>query len=189
MKLHCCVAAYISDYAFLRTALLPHQHRSRVKFMVSLDHTMWFHAPFRTDQWMLYECESPWAGKPLCSLRGGWAGRAGETPKQLLHPPPPLHRWQPGLGARPPVAQRWRVGGQLCPGRSNPRAGRAAGLQQAVALFIFPHRLFSPKGSPPSLLHWLSLRWVTVAYKDPRNPWRWHLQMEALAAPHFPWAY
>ncbi|XP_058034030.1 acyl-coenzyme A thioesterase 8 [Ahaetulla prasina] len=61
MKLHCCVAAYISDYAFLRTALLPHQHH-RVKFMVSLDHTMWFHTPFRADQWMLYECESPWAG-------------------------------------------------------------------------------------------------------------------------------
>uniref|UniRef100_A0A670ZSD5 Acyl-CoA thioesterase 8 n=1 Tax=Pseudonaja textilis TaxID=8673 RepID=A0A670ZSD5_PSETE len=59
MKLHCCVAAYISDYAFLRTALLPHQHHT-VTFLVSLDHTMWFHAPFRADQWMLYECESPW---------------------------------------------------------------------------------------------------------------------------------
>uniref|UniRef100_A0A8C0E6F1 Acyl-CoA thioesterase 8 n=1 Tax=Bubo bubo TaxID=30461 RepID=A0A8C0E6F1_BUBBB len=62
MKVHCCVAAYISDYAFLGTALLPHcQHR--VKFMVSLDHSMWFHAPFRADHWMLYECESPWAGE------------------------------------------------------------------------------------------------------------------------------
>uniref|UniRef100_A0A663NCB8 Acyl-CoA thioesterase 8 n=1 Tax=Athene cunicularia TaxID=194338 RepID=A0A663NCB8_ATHCN len=59
MKLHCCVAAYISDYAFLGTALLPHRHH-RVKFMVSLDHSMWFHAPFRADHWMLYECESPW---------------------------------------------------------------------------------------------------------------------------------
>ncbi|XP_053250756.1 acyl-coenzyme A thioesterase 8 isoform X1 [Podarcis raffonei] len=61
MKLHCCVAAYISDYAFLQTALFPHQHY-RVSFMVSLDHSMWFHAPFRADHWMLYECESPWAG-------------------------------------------------------------------------------------------------------------------------------
>ncbi|XP_066482369.1 acyl-coenzyme A thioesterase 8 [Tiliqua scincoides] len=61
MKLHCCVAAYISDYAFLRTALLPHQQH-RVSFMASLDHSMWFHAPFRADTWMLYECESPWAG-------------------------------------------------------------------------------------------------------------------------------
>lgn len=62
MKVHCCVAAYISDYAFLGTALLPHR-QYRIKFMVSLDHSMWFHAPFRADHWMLYECESPWAGE------------------------------------------------------------------------------------------------------------------------------
>ncbi|NWW86323.1 ACOT8 thioesterase, partial [Rhynochetos jubatus] len=61
MKVHCCVAAYISDYAFLGTALLPHRQH-RIRFMVSLDHSMWFHAPFRADHWMLYECESPWAG-------------------------------------------------------------------------------------------------------------------------------
>eukprot|EP00076_Gallus_gallus_P047334 XP_417475.3 acyl-coenzyme A thioesterase 8 [Gallus gallus] len=61
MKVHCCVAAYISDYAFLGTALLPHRQYN-IKFMVSLDHSMWFHAPFRSDHWMLYECESPWAG-------------------------------------------------------------------------------------------------------------------------------
>nr|XP_060627784.1 acyl-coenzyme A thioesterase 8 [Anolis sagrei ordinatus] len=61
MKLHCCVAAYISDYALLATALLPHRHH-QVGFMASLDHSLWFHAPFRADHWMLYECESPWAG-------------------------------------------------------------------------------------------------------------------------------
>eukprot|EP00062_Callorhinchus_milii_P002869 gi/632939529/ref/XP_007910414.1/ PREDICTED: acyl-coenzyme A thioesterase 8 [Callorhinchus milii] len=70
MKLHCCVAAYISDYSFLRTALLPH-FQYKVKFMASLDHSMWFHAPFRSDEWMLYECESPWAG----SCRGLVQGR------------------------------------------------------------------------------------------------------------------
>ncbi|XP_023576473.1 acyl-coenzyme A thioesterase 8 isoform X2 [Octodon degus] len=62
IKMHCCVAAYISDYAFLGTALLPHQWKYKVHFMASLDHSMWFHAPFRADHWMLYECESPWAG-------------------------------------------------------------------------------------------------------------------------------
>ncbi|KAF4023701.1 hypothetical protein Celaphus_00008038 [Cervus elaphus hippelaphus] len=62
MKMHCCVAAYISDYAFLGTAMLPHHWQYNVDFMVSLDHSMWFHAPFRADHWMLYECESPWAG-------------------------------------------------------------------------------------------------------------------------------
>ncbi|XP_053545438.1 acyl-coenzyme A thioesterase 8 [Bombina bombina] len=61
MRLHCCVAAYISDYSFLGTALLPHL-QLRTRFMASLDHSMWFHAPFRADEWMLYECESHWAG-------------------------------------------------------------------------------------------------------------------------------
>ncbi|KPP56870.1 acyl-coenzyme A thioesterase 8-like [Scleropages formosus] len=61
MKLHCCVAAYVSDFAFLGTALLPYPQYS-VQFSASLDHAMWFHSTFRADQWMLYECESPWAG-------------------------------------------------------------------------------------------------------------------------------
>ncbi|XP_012693959.1 acyl-coenzyme A thioesterase 8 [Clupea harengus] len=61
MKLHCCVAAYVSDYAFLGTAVLPFPE-FRAQFSASLDHAMWFHNTFRADQWMLYECESPWAG-------------------------------------------------------------------------------------------------------------------------------
>lgn len=68
MKLHCCVAAYVSDYAFLGTALLPYPNY-RAKFSASLDHAMWFHSTFRSDEWMLYDCESPWAGQcvnPLC---------------------------------------------------------------------------------------------------------------------------
>lgn len=73
MKMHCCVAAYISDYAFLGTALLPHQRQHKVHFMVSLDHSMWFHAPFRADHWMLYECESPWAGECGATGWGWWA--------------------------------------------------------------------------------------------------------------------
>lgn len=27
--------------------------------MATLDHCIWFHAPFRVDQWLLYEMESP----------------------------------------------------------------------------------------------------------------------------------
>ncbi|MCJ8744597.1 hypothetical protein PDJAM_G00120480 [Pangasius djambal] len=61
MKLHCCVAAYVSDYSFLSTTLLPYP-QYRTQFLASLDHTMWFHNKFRADEWMLYECESPWAG-------------------------------------------------------------------------------------------------------------------------------
>ncbi|XP_037020515.2 acyl-coenzyme A thioesterase 8 isoform X2 [Artibeus jamaicensis] len=69
-KMHCCVAAYISDYAFLDTALLPYWWQYKVHFMASLDHSMWFHAPFRADHWMLYQCESPWAGGSRGLVRG-----------------------------------------------------------------------------------------------------------------------
>lgn len=55
--MHCRVAAYISDFGFLDTIPLPHQHKQH--FKASLDHSMWFHAPFQADHWMLYECKSP----------------------------------------------------------------------------------------------------------------------------------
>jgi len=62
MKLHCCVAAYVSDFALLGTILLPYS-KYKARFTASLDHAMWFHSTFRSDEWMLYECESPWAGQ------------------------------------------------------------------------------------------------------------------------------
>ncbi|XP_015243552.1 acyl-coenzyme A thioesterase 8 [Cyprinodon tularosa] len=61
MKLHCCVAAYVSDFALLGTVLLPYS-KYKARFTASLDHAMWFHSTFRSDEWMLYECDSPWAG-------------------------------------------------------------------------------------------------------------------------------
>lgn len=76
MKLHCCVAAYVSDYAFLSTALLPYPNH-RAKFSVSLDHAMWFHNTFRSDEWMLYECESPWAGGSRGLVQGRMWRRDG----------------------------------------------------------------------------------------------------------------
>ncbi|XP_075953032.1 acyl-coenzyme A thioesterase 8 [Anarhichas minor] len=69
MKLHCCVAAYVSDFAFLGTAMLPYPNY-RAQFSASLDHAMWFHSTFRTDEWMLYECESPWAGGSRVLVHG-----------------------------------------------------------------------------------------------------------------------
>ncbi|KAK7898971.1 hypothetical protein WMY93_019824 [Mugilogobius chulae] len=76
MKLHCCVAAYISDYAFLSTALLPYPNY-RAKFSASLDHAMWFHSTFRSDEWMLYECDSPWAGGSRGLVQGRMWRRDG----------------------------------------------------------------------------------------------------------------
>ena len=62
---HQCVAAYISDHVFLTTALLAHGMNSfhpKLKYMATLDHSMWFHAPFRADEPMLFEMESPRTG-------------------------------------------------------------------------------------------------------------------------------
>ncbi|XP_031727630.1 acyl-coenzyme A thioesterase 8 [Anarrhichthys ocellatus] len=69
MKLHCCVAAYVSDFAFLGTAMLPYPNY-KAQFSASLDHAIWFHSTFRTDEWMLYECESPWAGGSRVLVHG-----------------------------------------------------------------------------------------------------------------------
>ncbi|XP_041837595.1 acyl-coenzyme A thioesterase 8 [Melanotaenia boesemani] len=69
MKLHCCVAAYVSDFALLGTILLPYS-KYKARFSASLDHAMWFHNPFRSDEWMLYECESPWAGSSRGLVQG-----------------------------------------------------------------------------------------------------------------------
>ena len=59
--LHTCVVTYASDMTLLDTALLPHgktfgDHGLQ---MASLDHAMWFHRPFRADEWLLYAQETP----------------------------------------------------------------------------------------------------------------------------------
>jgi acyl-CoA thioesterase-2 len=52
--------AYASDMSLLDTALLPHGKGIFSNLQVaSLDHAMWFHRPFRADDWMLYSQDSP----------------------------------------------------------------------------------------------------------------------------------
>jgi len=60
--LHRAVAAFYSDLHLLTTSLLPHGvgfPSFRLGTLASLDHSMWFHAPFEADSWMLMELESP----------------------------------------------------------------------------------------------------------------------------------
>ena len=59
--LHRNLLAYVSDYQLVGTTILPHAvgfAGSNVQ-MASLDHAMWFHRPFRVDEWLLYTMESP----------------------------------------------------------------------------------------------------------------------------------
>ncbi|ORX71458.1 Thioesterase/thiol ester dehydrase-isomerase [Linderina pennispora] len=66
-SIHHCVLAYCTDHEFLDTSVLPHAVSAyspdrQLNMIVSLDHTIWFHADFRADDWLLYEMESPYAG-------------------------------------------------------------------------------------------------------------------------------
>jgi acyl-CoA thioesterase II len=59
--LHVCLMTYASDMTLLDPVLLAHGLSwmdGRTKG-ASLDHAMWFHRPFRADQWLLYAQESP----------------------------------------------------------------------------------------------------------------------------------
>jgi len=59
--LHTCVLTYASDMTLLDTSMNP--HRGKVPddklMMASLDHAMWFHRPFRADEWLLYVQDTP----------------------------------------------------------------------------------------------------------------------------------
>jgi acyl-CoA thioesterase II len=59
--IHRCVLAYASDFTLLDTALLQHQRSvfDRDIQGASLDHALWFHRPFRADEWLLYSQDSP----------------------------------------------------------------------------------------------------------------------------------
>ncbi len=59
--LHNCIITYASDMTLLDTTLLPHAVGAVEKdvAMASLDHAMWFHRPFRADEWLLYAQETP----------------------------------------------------------------------------------------------------------------------------------
>jgi acyl-CoA thioesterase II len=59
--LHQCVLAYASDFTLLDTALIAHGKLmfDRDMQLASLDHALWFHRPFRSDEWLLYAQDSP----------------------------------------------------------------------------------------------------------------------------------
>jgi acyl-CoA thioesterase II len=62
--IHRCVLAYASDLTLLDAALVPHGRTLFEKgFMAaSLDHALWFHRPFKADEWLLYAQDTPNAG-------------------------------------------------------------------------------------------------------------------------------
>jgi acyl-CoA thioesterase-2 len=63
----------------LDTSLLPHAVGAMEEnlFMASLDHAMWFHRPFRADEWLLYAQDTPSASGGRGLARGSIFTREG----------------------------------------------------------------------------------------------------------------
>lgn len=78
-SVHQYLLAYASDSNFLSTALHPHGVSWLTPGMqvASLDHAMWFHRPFRMDDWLLYAIESPSASGARGLVRGQFFTRDG----------------------------------------------------------------------------------------------------------------
>jgi len=78
--LHACIATYASDMSLFDTMLAPHEVSwDDVTFMgASLDHCMWFLRPFRADEWLLYDMDSPSAFGARGLARGLMFARTGE---------------------------------------------------------------------------------------------------------------
>lgn len=76
---HQAVLAYASDHGILATALAPHGYSIRSPGMqaATLDHAIWFHRPFRADEWLLHAMESPTAYKTHGFSRGTIYSRTG----------------------------------------------------------------------------------------------------------------
>jgi acyl-CoA thioesterase-2 len=70
--LHVCAVTFASDMTLLDSTLLAHGRAWGTGDVVgaSLDHAMWFHRPFRADEWWLYDQESPWTGAGRGLARG-----------------------------------------------------------------------------------------------------------------------
>jgi acyl-CoA thioesterase-2 len=79
-RLHRSLLAYVSDYNLLATATLPHAVGVLDGGLItaSLDHAMWFHRPFRVDEWLLYSMDSPSASGARGFTRGSVYTRDGK---------------------------------------------------------------------------------------------------------------
>jgi len=66
---HHTVLAYISDMGPLQAAIEPHElnaprleDRHKKVLLATIDHAIWFHRPFRADDWLFYECRAQSTG-------------------------------------------------------------------------------------------------------------------------------
>ncbi|MDP5069435.1 MAG: thioesterase family protein, partial [Congregibacter sp.] len=76
---HQTLIAFISDFALLGAALLPHPYTAMSKKIqaASLDHAIWFHRPGRADEYLLYSMDSPNSGGGRGFSRGQFFSQDG----------------------------------------------------------------------------------------------------------------
>lgn len=77
--LHRAMLAYLSDYGLIWTLLAHHGFQLTDDNLVvaSLDHAMWFHRPFRMDDWLMYHCEGVSSSGSRGLARGAFFDREG----------------------------------------------------------------------------------------------------------------
>lgn len=78
-SIHQYLLAYASDFHLLGTSMQPHgvSWLTPNVQVASIDHTMWFHRPFRFDDWLLYDMDSPSAQGSRGLAHGRWFTRDG----------------------------------------------------------------------------------------------------------------
>ena len=92
---HQLLLAYMSDMGMLGTALFAHPKSGYNKDIqaASLDHALWFHRPFRVDEYLLFHIDSPTAAAGRGFSRGSFYTVDGElvasaTQESLIRPRP-----------------------------------------------------------------------------------------------------
>ncbi|MEP0202259.1 MAG: acyl-CoA thioesterase II [Halioglobus sp.] len=77
---HQTLLAYMSDFALLSAALLPHPYtgQSEGVQVASLDHAIWFHKPVKANEYLLYTMDSPYSGGSRGFSRGSFYSQSGE---------------------------------------------------------------------------------------------------------------
>ena len=77
---HDCILSFLSDYRLGAAAMAPHLSPVELERMIiaTLNHSMWFHQPAKTDEWLLYTTDSPWAAHGRGLARGAIYNREGE---------------------------------------------------------------------------------------------------------------
>jgi acyl-CoA thioesterase-2 len=83
---HVCAVTYVSDLFLISSAMPPHGLATggRSVSAASLDHAVWFHAPFRFDDWLFYDQSSTWAAGARALCRGLLFDRSGRLVASVM---------------------------------------------------------------------------------------------------------